>query len=293
MTKPTFTTAIYTRFGGMPLVRAVESIRANPEAVSTPFIIVSDTQPLAPEVRERLIQLNVELYEYQGTRTQFEKIREIIGLCKTEVVILTQDDVYFAPNAVGKLVDAFIDPAVTMVSNRIEPKLTGRFFESIIVVGNMVARYIAENWNNGSNYLLASGRCMAFRVNAIKNMDMPANIISTDAYLYFANKLRGGKFIYCRDVIVYINLAQKLSDYRKQSTRFLKSIDELSQFFDKEFLKKEFWIPISLFIRGSLYAFIRKPGLFILYALLQLYVRFHKDLKALTTLWEADITTKI
>ena len=173
-----------------------------------------------------------------------------------------------------------------MVSARIIPKLTGKFFESVQEVGGIVARYIAEHWGH-SNYLQAN-RIMAFRVSAFRKFRIPTKIISMDAYFYLENKTHGGKFVYCFDVAVYTRLAQTVREYRKQSARFLHSPDEMKEHFPAEFVDREYHLPVKYYFQGILYAFFKHPIYFIFYALLQIYVRIHKDMRAVTAIWEVD-----
>jgi hypothetical protein len=285
------TVAIYARHVAPSLVHIVKSIRSNPEAANVAFIIVCDGKPVDDETLKGLAELNVEVVQLPGYNSQIQKVIKIRELCKTDVVLLTQDDLEFAPDTVGKIMAKMRDPKVNMVCTKITPRLTGGFVESILNMGNLVSRYIAEKWNR-SNYLQAN-RIMAFRMDAFRKFRAPLNVISMDAFFYLENKRLGGEFEYVSDATIFSRLAKKISEYRKQSTRFLNSADEMKQFFDARFIDTEYEVPRSLYIRGSLRTFLRHPFLFTCYMLVQLYVRVRKDTKAMTQLWDVDVTTKL
>src|SRR3989344_7948203 len=94
------TAGIYTCYGGPSLVRAIESIRASEGGKDIKIFVVADGQPLTKDVKGMLIQLGVDVREQPGLSPQSVKIRKIISLCDTNILILAQDDVVFDNRAV-------------------------------------------------------------------------------------------------------------------------------------------------------------------------------------------------
>lgn len=292
---PSITVGIPTYYGGPALVKAVKSILASKGVGKLRLIVNVDGNPLAKEIEEQLKKMGVDVVFSPKRGGQVARIKQIIGLCHTDLLILTQDDIYFPPDSLVKIITAFKKkPDVTMISARLFPHPAKTFFESIIETGVRLTHKVGDLWNNGDNYLLSSGRCLAFRTKFIKTFNIPIDVINSDAHLYFENKYRRGKFLALKDAIVYNKSPQTLKEHLKQSRKFQNSSVELSKYFPRRDLTREYDPSLHLILKAYLDEFVSRPLKTTIYLLVLAYTRLAgKNMYAnVKKFWETDVSTK-
>lgn len=294
MNQATLTIGIPTYYGGPSLIETVKSIRSNTAYNQSRVIVCVDGVPLKKPIEKALQKLEVDIVFSAVRGGQVARIKQIIALCKTPLLVLTQDDVLLDPNALERIVSAFEhDAKVTMVAACELPTKPTKVLENILEAGQESARLIAESWNKGNNYLTASGRCLAFRSDFVKQFFLPEEIINSDSYLYFENKRQHGKSVYVKNARVYNPLPQKLAEYINQSRKFAISQAENQRYFKRN-LASEYAIPFSLKAQSTLLGFARKPLHMTAYIALNLYARFagRNLFKNAVRFWETDSSTK-
>ena len=188
---------------------------------------------------------------------------------------MTQDDVLFDKHAIANILNAFKkNPNVTMVGARILPTPAKTFFEKIIETGIKVNYFTGKNWKNGDNYLLASGRCLAFKTTQ-------------------ENKRKNGQFLAVDTAVVYNKSPQNLKEHLKQSKKFQYSQEELSKYMDAS-LVKEYSFPKALMVRAFINEFLKNPVYTGLYVLISIYTRIMgKNMySGATRFWSTDVSTK-
>lgn len=289
----TFTVGIPTYYGGPALVKAAESILSSKNTDKFRLIVAVDGNLLQKIIADNLNKLGAEVIENKERGGQVARIKQMISLCDTDILILTQDDVIFDPLAIFNIIKKFQDnPEITMIGARVMPAPAKTIFESAIETGVKMAHYIGDNWKKGDNYLLASGRCMAFRSIAAKKLNIPEAVINSDAYLYFENKKNGGKFSLAREAIVYNKSPQKISEYVKQNKKFDYSKNEVSHYIEAD-LSDEYAIPESMVLWAYIRELARNPLAVLLYLPIMLYVKLQKNMfTGVKRFWDTDLTTK-
>lgn len=291
--QPSVTIGIPTYYGGPALVKAVESIMASRGVDPFRLIVCVDGNPLAPEIESELVKLGAEVVFSAQRGGQVARIKQIIGLCDTDILILTQDDIRFEPDTLARILETFeCHPEATMVGARVLPAPAETFLEKIIEVGVRLTHRIGDLWNHGDNYLLASGRCLALRTEMAKRLEIPDEVINSDAYLYFENKAKGGKFVTASEAKVYNRSPQKLREYVKQSKKFQFSKLNVEDYFRHD-MGAEYAVPLSIEIRAGLAEFVAHPLVTPLYLILRLYAQMGRNpfLKA-KRFWDTDVSTK-
>lgn len=291
---PTFTVGIPTYYGGPSLVRAVESIRASRGVGEFRLIVCVDGKPLAPAIRSRLVELGVDILMAEQRGGQVARIKQMIAATDTDLLILTQDDIRFDAVALGRLVAAFGDDSSrTMVAAHIAPEPAQTLFERIVEVGVRAIHWVGSRWREGDTYLLANGRCLAFRTAAIRGFEIPEEVINSDAYLYFENRRRGGSFVACAGAVVYNKSPLHLAEHVKQHKKFEYSLDELSRYFRRDDLMRDYAVPRSLLLRALGVQFLQSPVLTLAYVVVQVYVNLHRTTyRGVTRFWDTDVSTK-
>lgn len=290
----TFTVAIPTYYGGFGLVKTAKSIINSKRVGKFRFIVSVDGNPLQREVKSQLRKLGVEVIENKQRGGQVTRIKQNISLSQSEIIILTQDDVIFDKYAIANILNAFKEnPKATMVGAKILPTPAKTFFEKIVEIGIKINYLTGKNWENGDNYLLASGRCLAFRATQAKKLNIPDEVINSDAFLYFENKRKSGRFITVDTAIVYNKSPQNLKEHLKQSKKFQYSQEELSKY-QKIELAKEYSVPKSLMVLSFLRELLKSPIYTICFMFVFVYTRLlgRNMYSGATRFWSTDVSTK-
>lgn len=111
------TIGIPTYYGGPSLVETVKSIRANTSHGDASIIVCVDGVPLKKPIQKGLQKLDVNIVFSEIRGGQVARIKQIIGLCKTPLLVLTQDDIMLDAQALERMADTFDhNPKVTMVA---------------------------------------------------------------------------------------------------------------------------------------------------------------------------------
>lgn len=285
---------IPTYAGGPSLVEAVKSIRVSKGAESCRLIVTVDGRPLEKDVISSLQKMNVEIIFNKVRGGQVTRTKQLIALAKTDILILTQDDIRFTKDTVGKLTEEFEkDDQVTMLAARVLPEPATTLLERVIEVGVRLTHRIGDLWNSGDNYLLSSGRCLAFRTRFVKKFVIPDAMINSDAFFYFENKRLGGTFRQVKNAIVFNKSPQKLAEHLKQSKKFQLSHEELSHYLSLAY-DQEYRVSPSVILRAYGTEFLSDPISTVLYVLLFVYTRFagRNLFTPAQRFWEVDTSTK-
>lgn len=292
--KLTLTVGITTCFGDESIVDTVKSIRASKGVDKFKFIVIADRVPIKPSIKKEFKKLNILLIENKKEAGQVKKQKQIIKLTKSDILILTQDDVLLDPRALKEVLKRFSENGdTTMISILNNPVNATSFFEGILNIGTGIANKMARYWNNGDNYLSVIGRFMAFRSDMVKNkFRMLETVATSDAYYYFENKRLGGKYEYIPEVSVYFKNPQNMKEHLRKSSRFQFSQNEMKNYFRD--LEKEYKVPKIVVVRGLVAQFLENPIMMVLYLGVFGYTRILKMRPniVLNPVWEVDKSTK-
>ena len=289
------TIGIPTYVGGPSLVKTVESLLSS-EYRDFRIIVSVDGKKLDPEIKAAITKdPRVEVIENEVRRGQVGGIRQILSLSfDQDIVILAQDDLIFNRQSVGEIIASFSDPKVTMVTATADILPPTNLFENIMWVGFEILKTIERGWNQGDNYLNASGRCIAFRKGMIKNIfeEIQEEVISCDAHFYFINKQFGGTFVRSPGTY-WFRRPKNLTEHLKQSKKYQNVAAELYKFRRIDAFR-EYAIPLSVKIKAALIGFLKYPLTAPLYYTVLAYTRLHGDktFKKATRFWDTDESTK-
>ncbi len=288
------TIGIPTYVGGPSLVNAVKSIRQSKGAEAARLIVTVDANPLTQDVTKALTAMGVEIIENKARGGQVVRLKQLIAMTKTDLLITTQDDIRFESDTVQKIIDKFMsDQTITMVGARVLPDTATTLHEQVVEVGVKLTLSIGGSWNSGDNYLMASGRCLAFNTQFIQKFSIPDTMINSDAFFYFENRRLGGKFAHLPTAIVYNKSAQKIDEHLKQSKKFQLSYDELSHLLDIDF-DKDYKVPTGIKVAETAKMLLKNPVFTLLYLLLSVYTRYlgKQIFKPGQRYWDTDQSTK-
>lgn len=293
---PSITVGITTNYGKEQLLDTVKSLRASKDVEGFRFIIVADSVPVSEYVKSELKKYDVELIENKTPTPAFTKQKQILEMCKDEIIILTQDDVLFDDFAIYNIAKTFVEhPRTTFVCLRNEPLKEKNLLEGAIAVGTKLNNRIGKLWRNGDNYLAVLGRVMAFRTPWLKEkLFVREESVSLDAYLYFENKMKGGEYECLWNDRVYFRCPQNILEHLRKSSRFQHSQLEMQSYRRFHNLDCEYRIPLTVIIRAAVAEFVTNPVNFINYIWVYVYTRLKriKPENCLYANWEVDLSTK-
>lgn len=292
--KVSFTVGIPTYYGGYGLIKTVKSVLASEGVQSFRFIVCVDGNPLQPDIESQLRELGVEIVFSETRGGQLERIKQMIGLCKTDVLVLTQDDILFTPATIREVIRKFEeDENVTLVCGNAKPLLPKNFFESVVNVGLKISDTVGARWNGGDNHLRVGGRCLAFRMDVARKMDISEGVLSSDVYFYFYNRILGGKFSYADKAVYFLRSPNNLSEHLKQSRKYQLIQKEISTHLVGK-VESVPSPPIELILLACWKEFFRQPIRFLAYIAVSVYTRCAgKNLyKDKVRFWDTDISTK-
>lgn len=286
------TVGITTCYGDISLLDTVKSVRDSKVAKKFEFIIIADRVKLSNEIKKGLKKYNVRFIENKKEAGQMDKHKQILTMTKTDILVLTQDDVLLDPKALQTVVNHFTThPKTTMISIPYKPVKATSFFEEIINVGTHIANNTVKQWNKTDNYLASIGRFMAFRKSHMKKFRMPS-LASSDNYYYFENKKMGGSFKYIPSVAVYFKNPQNMKEHLRKSSRFQHAQKEMFPYFGD--LSKEYRVPKTAILKAFFEEFTKNPLNTILYFFIFAYTRILilRPREVLNPIWEVDTSTK-
>lgn len=293
--KSVLTFGIPTRHtGSKSILRTVKSIRESAGNISIEIIVVSDSQSLGDEMLRELHQFDVKVEENKTSGSQFQKLAQIIKKVQTPYFVFTQDDVYFTPKSVSKILKGIERrPESTLLTVKVLSYPASHFIERVIQVGVDISYEIGKSWRKGNNYLLANGRCMVFKTDKIKSFQLPESVVNGDAYLYFINKYTGGKVCHIPSAIILNNNPQRIREHLNQAKRFQYSKEEMEKVFSKD-LRSEYRVPFGLELSKTLLSIARNPIYTLCYILLNLLSKVVRTDKSIVsrTVWQSADSTK-
>ena len=288
------TVGITTCFGDASILNTVKSIRSSKRIRNFRFIIVSDRVKFNNAVKKEFKKYGIEHIENKNEASQIEKQKQILKIVKSDLLVLTQDDVLLDPNALAQVVLNFRkNNKLTMVSILNKPTQATNLFEDILNIGTNIANKTAKNWKNGNNYLSVIGRFMVFRTDFIKHkFRLLSEVATSDAYYYFENKRAGGKYKYLSDVYVEFKNPQNIKEHMRKSSRFQYSNMEMSHYFKN--INREYEVPYLATAEAVIDQLIQEPVKTVLYFGVFAYTRILKLKSAvvLNPIWEVDLSTK-
>lgn len=290
----TVTIGIPTCYGAASLLRAVESIRGSRGVGDFQVLVVADSKPIPSGIKAEFSRMNVKLTENVVPGTQMKKVKQMIAKVRDDIFVVTHDDVRFDPDALASIIHYFEkDRRITMVGANIMAEKAQSQFERIVDVGLRGTATIGQAWRKGDNYLLSNGRCLAFRTEHLRKMILPDHIVNADAYFYFENKRRGGKFAWAREARVFIKNPKYIAEHLRQSRRFLFSQEELSRYFDKT-IAEEYAVPRYIQLEGLKKELSADPLHCLLYLGILVYAKLTqgRDSDYRSPLWKVNVSTK-
>lgn len=189
------------------------------------------------------------------------------------IVLLDADVRLLQKDVISQLVRPVFAKKADLVTAKVLELPPRNFLQKILINSMNLKRDIFDSLRNGKNLYTCHGRVRAFSPKLFNQLRIPSNA-SEDAFSYLFVQKNNLLYHYLKSVAVYYQIPSTLHDHIKQSQRFLKHTVVLSPHFSKEFLKKEYSIPISLACKKLIKYLIIHPILTTSYLFLLLLAKF-------------------
>jgi len=238
----------------------------------------------------------IKLIVENKRRGKASAINILLDYIKSDVLVLTDADVFPAKGSINRLVKFFKNKKVGATSGRPipvdDPKTFWGFVSHLIWIKTQHDILLQET--RQSIFFQLSGYLCAIRPDLISRI--PENTLAEDKYLGILIKRRGYKVIYVPEAIVYIRGPKSLSDFLKQRRRVLTGHLQIKNWFNINIststpstilpiliknvkgIKEWAWAGIAAVLEG--------------YAHLLAWKAFRKGIK-IQDIWEPPMSTKM
>lgn len=292
--KKILTIAIPTYYGGKDLVKTVKSLFKQNAKFGYDVVVCIDGNPLDPKIESAIKKAGAIVVFSKQRGGQVARMKQVLSMAKTPYIMFGQDDVLYTNNVLSEVVRTLENnKKVTMTACTVLPYKPTSLLEKSLAVGMEIAENVANRWLGGDNYLNQSGRCLVFKTNFVKKFKISEDVISSDAYLYFLNKINGGHFLYSPKGIAYIRLPSKLNEHLKQSQKYQVISQETHNYLDLN-LDELQPLPKFDFMVEFVKYLIKKPVLTLIYICVLIYTRAQRNNPFIRTkkFWDTDLSTK-
>ena len=149
---------------------------------------------------------------------------------KTDILILTDGDVYISRNSIEDISNLFLNPEIGCVTGRPVPlenrKTKYGYWANFLFDA---AHKIRGNAFEKNSFIECSGYLFAFRKDKIKKIPLD---VAEDTVIPYILWQKGYKIGYAKEAEVYVKNSNNLSDWLKQKIRTHKSHEKLSLYVD-------------------------------------------------------------
>jgi glycosyltransferase involved in cell wall biosynthesis len=225
---------------------------------------------------------------------QTNRLNQLIKLNKSDVLLNLDGDCLLSGDSVfAEIVKSFDSENVGLVGGNDTPGKPGSFFEKIVVTGIELWYETRKNLNKGSSVYNHHGCVSALSKKFCQELVIPGDVIAADTYQYFRAVELGYEFKWAKNAVVYYRAPGNLSDYLKQSARFIRTKKIISGYFGP-WIEKHRKVDPKIKRSAVVRMFLRKPLLLSLALLLRFYARFNmaKYEYPVNGIWQPVASTK-
>ncbi len=237
------------------------------------IVVVSDgSTDKTVEIIEKMKDKKVEVWHDKKRLGKAGRLNQVFKRLNNEILIIIDADVKLANKEVlENLVKEFDHKNIQLVSGQIRPGEPKNILQKALVSGANMMREIIETGN--LEMYKCTGALRAFRNSFYKKIEFP-NVFAEDVFPYLVCRQRNLGFAVTSKSLVYYQMPLTLKSYVKQMKRYLGARKNLESVFDKDMLKKEFYISPVIKIRVVILRLIKDPIYTSLYLIITLIPKF-------------------
>ncbi len=235
----------------------------------------------------------IEIFENKERRGVAVRMNQIFKHCNSEILILLNADIAVPDKFfINKIIQPIIEDRADLVSADLMALKAETFIGKVLKTSFDFKKTIFQNYKKGLNLFTCYGAGRAFSKNLYRSITFTESV-GEDAYSYLYCLKNGFKYANMKDAKIYIKLPDNLLDHKKQSLRFNDSKERFNEIFGKDFIRKEYHLPIGLILKKAITCFFRRPLLMTFNVLVTLYMRILSLFsKKSSNVWDISISTK-
>ena len=225
---------IITSFKEPILEKAVEAILSQKINYKHEIIIV------APDENAKTLakKYKIKYFRDPGKGKSYA-LNLLLKRLKSDILILTDGDVYLGNNSINEIMKLFKDPIIGVVSGRPIPQENKNnkfgYWSYLLFYG---AHKIRKKLFHENKFLECSGYLFAFRNNVIKSFPLDVAEDSIIPYMFY---IKGYKIGYAEKAFVYVKNPDNFKDWLKQRKRTAKAHETLTKYYPNFPRIKSFW----------------------------------------------------
>ncbi|MBS3144192.1 glycosyltransferase family 2 protein [Candidatus Woesearchaeota archaeon] len=205
--------------------RAIKAVLQNKTKRKYEVIVAAPDEPTAQVIKKYVKKDKRVSYFRDKGKGKVGALNELFVKVKSEILILTDGDVWMDENAIEELAKALEDKQVGCVTGRpvaANDKNTMLGYWSHLLV-DAGAHKIREKLNKQNKFIECSGYLFAFR-NKIRKIPVD---VAEDSIIPYLLWKQGYKIKYVPEAKVYVKYPNNLKDFIKQKVRTTKSHERL------------------------------------------------------------------
>ena len=296
---PTVTVAICACNEEANIGRLIKSILEQKESsfrFEKLFVVSDGSTDKTVEIIKSFNSPKLEIIDYKTRMGKSYRLNEIYSVVHSDFIVQPDADVILGHSGVlREIISPMIkNEKVGITGGNSNPMKPVTLVEKAVKTTFDAYSCIIKVLLRGNNIYTATGRLIALRKAAYKNLKVPRHTISNDHFVYFKIISRNFFYRFSPNAKVYFRLPQTLRDHISQETRFASAERFMKIYFSPELVNKEYFIPRSLLFREVIQQVIKHPLLSLLAFMMnkycQLQVTFNRT--KVSSLWEIVYSTK-
>lgn len=223
-------TLLITAFKEPQITRAIDA--ALNQKTKYPYnVVVSAPDEETYEIVKRYIKQhkNISFFKDPGKGKSFA-LNLAFSIIKTDILILTDGDIYISENTIEDIVNAFNDPEIGCLSGRPVPQESKEskfgYWANFLFDS---AHRIRKRAFQSSSFIECSGYLFAFRKENIRKIPVDVAEDTVIPYIFWE---KGYKIGYVESAKVYVKNPDNIKDWFKQKLRTHKSHGKLGEYVD-------------------------------------------------------------
>lgn len=258
-------------------------------------LILSDGSNDATANKARAVSVDerIAVIDDKVRKGKAARLNEIIKDTKSDILVLLDADIQLnGAHFLRELILPVIQGKADLSAGKVLALKPKRAVEYVLDAGLLCKNYIFQNWREGNNVYTCCGVARAFSRRGYEPLRF-SDSVGEDAYSYFyaiKNKLR---YAFVSKAQVFIKHPGTISDYLRQSRRFVQSRGLFLKEFGVELVEMEYAIPMKEIVAGCAYAFVRRPIAFVAYIAVNMLSHWKAlSRETLSQTWEIATSSK-
>jgi len=260
------------------------------------ILVISDgSTDRTVEIVKSIRDPRIVLIDNKKRLGQSTRIQELLHRFNSDYLVLMDADLIIKDeDGIQRLIKKIAsDKNIGLTAAHMHPTLPKTFLESAINNYRYAREYLEKDFSFGKRVWGAHG-CLVYSKSFGKSLHIPLDILSVDSFSYYKCLTQGYKYEYAYNAIVLYRSPQTLQDHISQATRHYMGGLQLSDYFEKNMIESEQYVPISINLKLMLHQFLHNPLGYIFLKLVNTYCLYKSKQMILRadSRWRVVFSTK-